>query len=206
MILHKIHNDQSFIKTSIICLFKILTKPWEITLNYCLPKRNEITGEDPNIILQFILPLILIWNLCRFELYILGKILSSVNVAPSFLGLTIMSWGNNAPDMFNVASAMMRGMVDLSINAAIASEIHSLLLGLGLPWLVYGLINGKPLSINTNKLLNVSIIFLIFFSILFAFILKINNKNFDAKFGFMLILCYFMYLVVLFVLSFNIVF
>ncbi len=205
-ILQKIQNDQSFVKITVKCLYKITTKPWEITLNYLLPKRNPKTNEHPNILLQFFLPLILIWNLCSFELVILNQIMSRLNVNPSFLGLTIMSWGNNAPDMFNVASAMIRGMVDLALNATIASEIHCLLLGLGLPWLVYNLINGKPLNINTNKHLSVSIIFLIFFSILFAIVLKINNKKFDLKFGLILMVCYFMYLVVLFVLSFNIVF
>ena len=139
-------------------------------------------------------------------MFVLSKIMSRITVAPSFLGLTIMALGNNIPDIFNVGSAMMRGMIDFAINAAIASIIHSLLLGLGLPWLVYNLINEKSIQITTNKLLSVSKIFLIFFSILFVVTLKIFNKKLDVKFGLILMLCYFLYLVVLFVLSFNIVF
>ena len=75
-----------------------------------------------------------------------------LNISANILGLTITAWGNNAPDMFNVASAMSKGMVDLAINAAIASEIHNVLLGLALPWLVYNIVQRKPVTFTSNNL------------------------------------------------------
>ena len=104
---------------------------------------------------------------------------------------------------YNVASAMSKGLVDLALNAAIASEIHNILLGLGFPWLVYNLYYGTPIKFQINELYTASIAFFCVFLVLFLFVFKINSTRLDRKFALFLIFFYFIFLVLLFYFSFN---
>jgi len=196
----KFNSNQSLITLFVKGLLKATSKPWEIMLDLFTPKSNE----GPFLIIKFIIPLFFIWNFSEIELFILEKVMSRLKVPASFLGLTIMSWGNNAPDMYNVASAMAKGLVDLALNAAIASEIHNILLGLGLPWLVYNLTYGNPIEFQMNDLYALTILFFCVFLLIFLISLKINHKKFDYKLAVFLIAIYLVFLVLLFVISFNI--
>jgi Ca2+/Na+ antiporter len=126
-----------------------------------------------------------------------------LNISANFLGLTLTAWGNNAPDMFNVASAMSKGMVDLAINAAIASEIHNVLLGLALPWLVYNITQHKPVTFTSNNLYAFTLFFFCFFVLSFIIGLKMNKLRFDAKFATYLIITYLIFLLFVFFITFH---
>ena len=64
-------------------------------MDLLVPKSNE----GISLILSFLIPMFLIWNFSDVLIYLLEKIMSRLKVPASFLGFTIMSWGNNAPDM-----------------------------------------------------------------------------------------------------------
>ena len=98
---------------------------------------------------------------------------------------------------------MAKGLVDLALNAAIASEIHNILLGLGLPWLVYNLVYGAPIEFNMHEIYVITIAFFCVFLILFLIVFKINSYRLDLKFAVFLIIIYSIFLVLLFYLSFN---
>jgi len=196
----KLYSNQSLLTLFVKGFLKATAKPWEMLLDLFNPKSNE----GACLIIKFIIPLFFIWNFSEVELFILEKVMSRLKVPASFLGLTIMSWGNNAPDMYNVASAMAKGLVDLALNAAIASEIHNILLGLGLPWLVYNLTYAKPIEFQMNDLYAFTIFFFCVFLFVFLLALKFNRNKFDFKLALFLILIYLVFLILIFVLSFNI--
>jgi Ca2+/Na+ antiporter len=91
----KINSYESFIHLFLNGIKKILTKPWELLVDSLVPKSNE----GFSLIFSFLIQMCLIWNFSELEIYLLEKVVSRLNIPPSFLGLTIMSWGNNAPDM-----------------------------------------------------------------------------------------------------------
>jgi Ca2+/Na+ antiporter len=192
-------ENTSIINLFVKGFFKITSKPWEMLLDLFVPKSNE----GFFLIIQFLVPLFFIWNVSEIELFILSKMVGRLNVPPSFLGLTIMSWGNNAPDMFNVASAMAKGMVDLALNAAIASEIHNILLGMGLPWLVYNCSVGKEIVFNTGDLYAFTLFFFCFFILIFILALKVYKNKLDGKFAFFLFIIYLLFLLLIFILTFK---
>ena len=98
---------------------------------------------------------------------------------------------------------MAKGLVDLALNAAIASEIHNILLGLGFPWLVYNLVYGTPIEFNMHELYVYTIAFFCVFLVLFMIAFKINSSRLDGKFAIFLIFIYTIFLILLFYLSFN---
>lgn len=198
-ILNRIDQDTSAIKWVVKGFFKITSKPWEILLKIFTPK----SSDGMLIFVQFFIPLFFIWNVSEIELYLLEKLMKRLNVPASFLGMTIMSWGNNAPDMFNVASAMAKGMVDLALNAAVASEIHNILLGLGLPYLIYNLKVGKPIVFSSRDLYAFTLFFFCFFLLTFIIALKLNRNKLNCKFATYLIISYLIFLIMLFFFSFK---
>lgn len=198
-IFQSMQSELSVVKVILKGFFKISSKPWEILLNIFIPKSHD----GYYVFVQFFIPLFFIWNVSEIELFLLEKLIGRLNISPSFLGLTIMAWGNNAPDMFNVASAMSKGMIDLALNAAIASEIHNVLLGLGLPWLVYNCSLGKPITFNSSDLYAFTLFFFCIFIITFIVALKINENRLDWKLATYLIITYLVYLVIIFLISFK---
>jgi Ca2+/Na+ antiporter len=101
---------------------------------------------------------------------------------------------------------MAKGLVDLALNGAIASEIHNILLGLGFPWLVYNLYYGGPIIFQINELYTFSISFFSVFLVLFLFVFRMNSNRLDKKLALFLIFIYLIFLVILFYFSFNIKF
>jgi Ca2+/Na+ antiporter len=99
---------------------------------------------------------------------------------------------------------MSKGLVDLALNAAIASEIHNTLLGLGLPWLVYNLFYGKPIEFVINGLYVFTLTFFCVFLVLFIIAFRMNNSRLDKKFAYILIIIYSIFFVILCYLSFII--
>ena len=193
-----VSQELDFVSVIVKGLLKIVSTPWDLILRIVLPKSTE----GFYIFLHVLVPLFLIWNMSELELFLLESLISRFNLSARFLGLTIMSWGNNAPDMFNVASAMSKGMVDLALNAAIASEIHNILLGLGLPWLVYNCSYGKTIIFTGGDIYNITIIFYCVFILAFILFLKFYRKL-DKKFAVFLIIGYLVFFTVIFIFLFK---
>lgn len=198
-ILKKFESSQNVLKVFVNLFLKATAKPWEIFLDIFMPN----SSDGIFLLIRFFIPLFFIWNFSEIELYFLEKIMARLKLPPSFLGLTIMSWGNNAPDMFNVASAMSRGLVDLAMNAAIASEMHNILLGLGLPWVVYNCTMGKPISFEITNLYAFTLLFFALFLLCFVLILKLNRNKFDKKLALFLICVYGIFFTIIFFISFK---
>lgn len=201
-VLNSYDNSSSIVNNLIKLIIKATGKPWEILLDLFTPKSSEAIY----LVIRFVVPLFFIWNFTEIELFLLERIMSRCQLPPAFLGLTIMSWGNNAPDMFNIASAMSRGMVDFSMNAAIASEMHNILLGLGLPWLVFNCTLGKPINFEMTGLYAFTMLFFAAFLLLFIVVFKMNKKRFDKRFAFFLIGVYCIFFPIIFCISFDVKF
>lgn len=193
-----IEADTSFLEFLLKGMLKIFSKPWELLLSLLTPK----SYDGMYLFIHFLVPFILIWNVSEIELFVLEKLLKRLNVSANFLGLTITAWGNNAPDMFNVASAMSKGMVDLAMNAAIASEIHNILIGLALPWLLYNLKMKKSLNFSSNNLYAFTLFFFCFFILSFIIFLKLNKLKLNWKFALYLIFLYLLFLIMIILISF----
>jgi Ca2+/Na+ antiporter len=179
---------------------KIMSTPWDLLIYFLLPKSRN----GHLIWLHLVIPLLLIWNVSELELFLLEKLLGRLKSSAGFLGLTVMSWGNNTPDMFNVASAMSKGMINLALNAAIASEVHNILLGLGLPWLVYNCIHNKSLSLIKNDVYTTAISFFCVFILSFIVLLKLNNKKLNKRFAAFLITAYSVFFTLIFILYYKV--
>lgn len=80
---------------------------------------------------------------------------------PEFLiGITIVAVGTSVPDLISSAIVARQGRPGMAINNAIGSNIFDILIGLGLPFLLYMIIHGSGFALSGDKLvLSVSILF-----------------------------------------------
>jgi len=86
----------------------------------------------------------------------IGKIIGWGSV---LMGLTVLAAGTSIPDALSSVATAKRGKGDMAVANAIGSNVFDILLGLGIPWAIYGAIKGgDPYVVQLDKILTFVII------------------------------------------------
>ena len=111
-----------------------------------------------------------------------------LGIDPVIMGITFLAVGTSIPDALGSMVVARAGEADMAIANAVGSNVFDILLGLGFPWFLRGIIN---MTADTNECddyypvrkcgieLNVAILFStvgIFFLVLIAYKWRMNNK------------------------------
>lgn len=116
-----------------------------------------------------------------------------VEVSPIFMGLIVLAVGTSVPDAMGSMIAARSGEANMAIANAIGSNVFDILIGLGVPWFMRGLLIGEPMPVNRDGIaLNVGILFCT--AIFFVLVLIVNGWNMSTKTGMFLFSLYFLYL------------
>merc|ERR1719203_2526719 len=59
------------------------------------------------------------------------------------MGLTVLAAGTSIPDLLSSVIVAKRGYGDMAVSSSIGSNIFDILVGLPIPWLLFGIINGS---------------------------------------------------------------
>ena len=89
-----------------------------------------------------------VYTLCEIIVDLLEVLKIITGLPPSFLGLTVLSWGNSLGDFMAGVSLSKRGLGEMAMTGCIAGPVFNLMLGLGVTTLLCNLQNGKGLNIN----------------------------------------------------------
>jgi Ca2+/Na+ antiporter len=81
-----------------------------------------------------------------------------LNIHPAIMGCTLLAAGTSVPDAIGSLLVARNGQGDMAVSNAIGSNVFDILLGLGIPWMLNGLIFGVSLSVDTSNLLPLSYI------------------------------------------------
>ncbi|KAL0870084.1 hypothetical protein ABMA27_006244 [Loxostege sticticalis] len=87
-------------------------------------------------------------------------------VPPEVMGLTLLAAGTSVPDLITSVIVARKGFGDMAVSSSVGSNIFDVTVGLPLPWLLYGLINGAPVQVNSKGM--VCSIVLLFAMLLFV--------------------------------------
>lgn len=119
------------------------------------------------------------------------------NVPSSFLGLTVLAWGNSIGDFFSNTSAAKQGFGEMAIAGCYAGPVFNILTGLSLS-LFYACIQAypEPFVVTLDVTSTVSIVFL--YISLISTLVTVSSKGFelDKALGYYLIMLYIAYSVV----------
>jgi len=69
-----------------------------------------------------------------------------------FMGLTVLAAGTSIPDALGSVEVASNGKGDMAVANAIGSNVFDILIGLGFPWFLYGLVYGEPFLVKIDDL------------------------------------------------------
>ena len=108
------------------------------------------------------------------------------------IALTVLAVGTSVPDMISSVIVAKQGRGGMAVSNAVGSNIFDILIGLGLPWLLYIISSGVPIAGDTSQL-DISIS-LLFISVLFIFFaLAVRKWVIGPGIGYFLIALYVFY-------------
>jgi len=116
-----------------------------------------------------------------------------LGIPAAIIGLTILAAGTSIPDLLSSVIASRRGMGNMALSNAIGSNTFDILIGLGVPWLLYIWLSGSNVGVETDSLIT-SVLLLFSTVILLGVILIAKKFVLDRKVGFFFIFIYVIYL------------
>jgi len=162
------------------------------------PKRSFIIISIMSMICGFI------WT--NFVIVILVDVITAVGIitklSATYLALTIIAVGNALPDAIITVALAKKGKATLGITGSYAGQLFGLLVGFGVGMLKKSLTSGERIKFDLfleyqDNMLNIFVVFTLFISLVVTFFYATNNNlKYDNKFGFILAIIYFSFLLV----------
>lgn len=76
------------------------------------------------------------------------------------MGLTFLAAGTSIPDLITSVIVARKGLGDMAVSSSVGSNIFDVCVGLPVPWLLYAIIENKPIKVSAKGMLcSVSILF-----------------------------------------------
>jgi K+-dependent Na+/Ca+ exchanger-like protein len=145
-------------------------------------------------IVTFIVSILLIVGLSYGLVEIAIVLAHTLGIPEVIIALTILAGGTSVPDLLASLIVSKQNRGDMAVSNAVGSNTFDILIGLGLPWLVYILITGNNVLVVTENL--ISSVFLLFFTVIaILFILIAQKFKIGRKAGLLLIFIYVLYLI-----------
>ncbi|MFW5773199.1 MAG: calcium/sodium antiporter [Tangfeifania sp.] len=143
--------------------------------------------------LVFLISIVLIAGL-SWALVELAIIISyALNIPEAIIALTVLAVGTSIPDLFSSMIVARQGRGDMAVSNAIGSNIFDVLVGLGLPLLIFMLISGENVPTGGDIMLSAIILFA---SVVLLLLLLLVSKWRIGKFtGILLIGIYLFYVI-----------
>ncbi|XP_066584481.1 sodium/potassium/calcium exchanger Nckx30C isoform X2 [Prorops nasuta] len=119
----------------------------------------------------------------------------TVLIPPEVMGLTFLAAGTSIPDLITSVIVARKGYGDMAVSSSVGSNIFDVTVGLPVPWLLYGLIYGKPVEVNSVGM--VCSIAILFCMLLFVILSIASFKwRMNRGLGFTMFLLYFVFVAV----------
>ncbi|XP_054277309.1 sodium/potassium/calcium exchanger Nckx30C-like [Macrosteles quadrilineatus] len=119
----------------------------------------------------------------------------TIRIPPEVMGLTFLAAGTSIPDLITSVIVARKGFGDMAVSSSVGSNIFDVTVGLPVPWLLYGIIYGKPVEVNSVGM--VCSIAILFFMLLFVIMsIACFNWKMNKSLGFTMFLLYFVFVAV----------
>jgi K+-dependent Na+/Ca+ exchanger-like protein len=117
----------------------------------------------------------------------------AMGVPELIIGITVVAIGTSVPDLISSVIVTKQGRPGMAINNAIGSNTFDILIGLGLPFLLFALIKNEEIVLEAQNLI-VSISILLGSSVVLLIFFLLNTWKTSRKMGIFLVLLYILYL------------
>lgn len=156
-------------------------------------------------IFTLILSIIWIWFCANILIELLIAISKLINIPDSFLGITLLTYGNSLPDLMLNLSLVKIGYGEMALSGSITGPLFNVLIGLGLP-LIKLIIKFGKIEIDFFNKNNIISIICLLFSIANVMTLGILAKSVNYRLNIKIAIISFLFYFTFFVLLCLIVF
>lgn len=73
---------------------------------------------------------------------------NTMGIPAVVMGYTVLAAGTSVPDLLSSVIVARMGEGDMAVSSSIGSNIFDILVGLPLPWLIFSLVNQKPVEVS----------------------------------------------------------
>jgi len=136
---------------------KAIARPLNLAFEVTIPNCSLPQNKD-RYLLTFFASIIWIGFLSYFMVTWASKLGCIWNIHPAIMGVTILAAGTSVPDAIGSLLVARDGQGDMAVSNAIGSNVFDILLGLGLPWVLSGLIYGESITVDAENLVPLSFI------------------------------------------------
>ncbi len=168
-------------------LFKKITAPIDYLINLLFPPLKYNFAV-------FVLSILIIAGISWVLVESAVQIARIAEISETVIALTVLAAGTSVPDLVSSLIVSKQGRGGMAVSNAVGSNIFDILIGLGLPFLLFILASGGPISINSENL-EKSVYFLFASILIVLFFFLINKWKVGKRFGCFLIFLYVAYLV-----------
>ncbi|XP_063699859.1 sodium/potassium/calcium exchanger Nckx30C isoform X2 [Culicoides brevitarsis] len=85
----------------------------------------------------------------------------TARIPPEVMGLTFLAAGTSIPDLITSVIVARKGFGDMAVSSSVGSNIFDVTVGLPVPWLLYGIIYGEPVEVNSvGMVCSITILFM----------------------------------------------
>jgi Ca2+/Na+ antiporter len=126
-------------------IFTYFSYPWYVAFIFTIPDCESEKWKNWYG-LSFINSIIWIGVICYGMVEFAILIGQMCNISSTVMGLTVLSAGTSVPDAISSIVVAQRGLGDMAISNALGSNVFDILLGLGFPYFLSALKEGKPVT------------------------------------------------------------
>ncbi|XP_051174151.1 sodium/potassium/calcium exchanger Nckx30C isoform X3 [Leptopilina boulardi] len=128
----------------------------------------------------------------------------TVQIPPEVMGLTFLAAGTSIPDLITSVIVARKGFGDMAVSSSVGSNIFDVTVGLPIPWLLYGIIYGKPVEVNSvGMVCSIAILFCMLLFVIMS--IACFKWRMNKSLGFTMFLLYFVFVAVSLMFEYEIV-
>ncbi|CAM9541566.1 unnamed protein product [Ectocarpus fasciculatus] len=171
----------------------VLGLPMLMALSVTIPDCGKPRWEQWYVV-SFLMSLAWIGVLTHYMVVWVNALGCFFEVSPIFMGLVVLAIGTSVPDAMGSMIAARSGEANMAIANAVGSNVFDVLIGLGFPWFLRGIIKSEPMPVDRDGIaLNVIILFCT--AVLFVSVLAANDWSMNTKMGIFLFCLYVAYVI-----------
>ena len=195
-------------ETNVLQPIEVLASRSKLRMYILAPVNLLIKITVPNIkkhptlwILSFFSSLIWIGFLTFLLVWWTLELGNALVIPDGILGVLILAAGVSIPDLVNTLKKINDGNGEMALSGCLGSNIINLSFGLGLPWFLYCVINGKSITI-TRETFNAQIILVCTLTVSYIFIGGFKWQL-STNLGFVMIFFYMLFLLLYLLFEFS---
>jgi len=162
---------------------------WVVTIPLLFLLKYTIPGVTRPVVIRFIVAVCWIGIFSYLMVDWIELVGNTIGIPLNVMGLTFLAAGTSVPDLISSIIVARQGKGDMAVSSSIGSNIFDILVGLPLPWLLYGMCYGVNIVVEASNL-ELSLVILIAMLVFVVLTIMWCDWEMNKKLGYTMLLLY----------------